>query len=97
MHHEWYCSMSRSLVSSTILAAVAVLLAIATAEAGPLSPINVYGNLGTKERNGGSGTWTSEIPSLSIGINAVAVPEPSTYARAAKALNHAFEVVQLPH
>jgi hypothetical protein len=38
--------------------------------------------LGTKERDGVSGTWNSTLPSLSIGINAVAVPEPSTYAMA---------------
>ena len=36
--------------------------------------------LGTKERNGTGGTWTDAIPSLSIGLNATAVPEPSTYA-----------------
>jgi hypothetical protein len=38
--------------------------------------------LGTKERDGVSGTWNSTLPSLSIGINAVAVPEPPTYALA---------------
>jgi len=39
--------------------------------------------LGTKERDGLSGTWNSTLPSLSIGINAaVAVPEPPTYALA---------------
>ena len=38
--------------------------------------------LGTKERNDVAGTWTSAIPSLSIGVNAVAVPEPPTYALA---------------
>jgi len=39
--------------------------------------------LGTKERDGLAGTWNSTLPSLSIGVNAVAaVPEPSTYALA---------------
>jgi len=39
--------------------------------------------LGTKERDGLSGTWNSTLPSLSIGIKAaVAVPEPPTYALA---------------
>jgi len=38
--------------------------------------------LGTKERDGVSGTWNATLPSLSIGINAVAVPEPPTYALA---------------
>ena len=38
--------------------------------------------LGTKERNDVAGTWTSAIPSLSIGVSAVAVPEPPTYALA---------------
>jgi len=39
--------------------------------------------LGTKERDGVSGTWNSTLPSLSIGIKAaVAVPEPPTYALA---------------
>jgi ABC-type dipeptide/oligopeptide/nickel transport system permease subunit len=38
--------------------------------------------LGTKQRDGLSGTWNSTLPSLSIGINAVAVPEPPTYALA---------------
>ena len=38
--------------------------------------------LGTKERDGLSGTWNSTLPSLSIGVNAVAVPEPPTYALA---------------
>jgi len=38
--------------------------------------------LGTKERDGVSGTWNGTLPSLSIGINAVAVPEPPTYALA---------------
>jgi hypothetical protein len=38
--------------------------------------------LGTKERDGLAGTWNSTLPSLSIGINAVAVPEPPTYALA---------------
>ena len=37
---------------------------------------------GTLERNGVAGSWTTAIPSLSIGINAVAVPEPPTYALA---------------
>lgn len=36
--------------------------------------------LGTKEGNNTGGTWTDAIPSLSIGLNATAVPEPSTYA-----------------
>jgi hypothetical protein len=39
--------------------------------------------LGTKQRDGLSGTWNSTLPSLSIGIKAaVAVPEPPTYALA---------------
>lgn len=38
--------------------------------------------LGTKERDGVAGSWNTTIPSLSIGINAVAVPEPPTYALA---------------
>jgi hypothetical protein len=38
--------------------------------------------LGTKDRDGVSGTWNNTLPSLSIGINAVAVPEPPTYALA---------------
>lgn len=39
--------------------------------------------LGTKERDGVAGTWNSTLPSLSIGVNAVAaVPEPPTYALA---------------
>ena len=38
--------------------------------------------LGTKERDGLAGTWNSTLPSLSIGVNAVAVPEPPTYALA---------------
>ena len=39
--------------------------------------------LGTKERDGVSGTWNSTLPSLSIDIKAaVAVPEPPTYALA---------------
>jgi hypothetical protein len=38
--------------------------------------------LGTSERNGLAGSWTNAIPSLSIGVNAVAVPEPPTYALA---------------
>jgi hypothetical protein len=38
--------------------------------------------LGTKERNDVAGTWTSAISSLSIGVSAVAVPEPPTYALA---------------
>lgn len=38
--------------------------------------------LGTKDRNDLGGSWTTAIPSLSIGINAVAVPEPPTYALA---------------
>jgi hypothetical protein len=38
--------------------------------------------LGTTERNGFAGTWNSTLPSLSIGIKAVAVPEPPTYALA---------------
>jgi len=38
--------------------------------------------LGTKTRDGTSGTWNTTLPSLSIGINAVAVPEPPTYALA---------------
>ena len=38
--------------------------------------------LATLERNGEVGTWTNMLPSLSIGINAVAVPEPPTYALA---------------
>ena len=38
--------------------------------------------LGTKERDGLAGTWNSTLPSLSISINAVAVPEPPTYALA---------------
>jgi len=38
--------------------------------------------LGTLERSG-TGAWSSALPSLSIGVNAVsAVPEPSTYALA---------------
>ena len=38
--------------------------------------------LGTSERNGVAGSWTGAIPSLSISVNAVAVPEPPTYALA---------------
>ena len=38
--------------------------------------------LGTKERDGLAGTWNSTLPSLSISVNAVAVPEPPTYALA---------------
>ena len=38
--------------------------------------------LATLERNDVAGSWTTAIPSLSIGINAVAVPEPPTYALA---------------
>ena len=38
--------------------------------------------LGTSERNGVEGTWTNAIPSLSISVSAVAVPEPPTYALA---------------
>jgi hypothetical protein len=38
--------------------------------------------LGTSERNGLAGSWTNAIPSLSIGVNAVAVPKPPTYALA---------------
>jgi hypothetical protein len=38
--------------------------------------------LGTVEQIFVAGFWTVAIPSLSIGINAVAVPEPPTYALA---------------
>lgn len=38
--------------------------------------------LGTSERNTVAGTWTNAIPSLSISVSAVAVPEPPTYALA---------------
>jgi len=38
--------------------------------------------LATLERNGEEGSWTNAIPSLSISVSAVAVPEPPTYALA---------------
>ena len=38
--------------------------------------------LATLERNGEEGSWTNAIPSLSISVSAVAVPEPRTYALA---------------
>ena len=38
--------------------------------------------LGTSERNDVAGSWTNAIPSLSISVSAVAVPEPPTYALA---------------
>jgi len=38
--------------------------------------------LGTKDRDGVAGTWNSTLPSLSISVSAVAVPEPPTYALA---------------
>jgi hypothetical protein len=41
--------------------------------------------LGTKVQNFGGGAWTDTLPGLSLRVNAVAVPEPSTVAFAATA------------
>jgi hypothetical protein len=57
--------MFRSLATTVCLAIAAVVLAVATAEAAPSSPINIYGNLGTV-----NATTTSN----SVGYLSVAQP-----------------------
>ena len=48
--------MFRSLATTVCLAIAAVVLAVATAEAAPSSPINIYGNLGTVNSTSTSNT-----------------------------------------